>query len=210
MVKHIGKHNDKKVVILFREVPNEEHMCLVCYSDLLPRVYHDSIMKVVESELGQSNANLNEVLFRSLLPDGRNALQTLHKEGLIKKVPCNQVLLTPNSKSSVRLDEINSILKKMTEGGEAVKKMAELDAQTGVRDPKKSTMDQAGSALSDVALSANLQQQAAKMRAEAQGLLAEAARLEQEAQTFAATAQALAPTPVVKKLARRVRRAVQS
>ena len=38
MAKHVGKHNDRKVVILFREVPDEGHMCLVIYSDLLPRM----------------------------------------------------------------------------------------------------------------------------------------------------------------------------
>ena len=29
MIKHIGKHGDRKVAIVFREVPGEEHMTLV-------------------------------------------------------------------------------------------------------------------------------------------------------------------------------------
>ena len=31
MIKHIGKHGDRKVAIVFREVPGETHMCLVIY-----------------------------------------------------------------------------------------------------------------------------------------------------------------------------------
>ena len=44
MLKHIGRHGDRKVAILFREVPNEEHMCLVIYPDTLPTHIHNSIM----------------------------------------------------------------------------------------------------------------------------------------------------------------------
>jgi hypothetical protein len=27
-MKHVGKHGDRKVCILFRQVPGEDHMCL--------------------------------------------------------------------------------------------------------------------------------------------------------------------------------------
>ena len=45
MLKHIGRHGDRKVAILFREVPGEDHMCLVIYPETLPTHIHDSIMK---------------------------------------------------------------------------------------------------------------------------------------------------------------------
>ena len=61
MVKHVGKHNDKKVVILFREVPGEEHMCLVAYSDLLPRLLHDDLMRAVESDSGQQASDWHRI-----------------------------------------------------------------------------------------------------------------------------------------------------
>jgi len=41
MIKHIGKHSDRKVAIIFREVPNEEHMALVIYPDTLPVARHN-------------------------------------------------------------------------------------------------------------------------------------------------------------------------
>ena len=87
MLKHIGTHNTKKVVLLFREVPGEEHMCLVSYSDLLPRMYHDTVMTVLESAAAQNSQSLADVLHRNMMPDGKNCLEALHVSGLIKKVP---------------------------------------------------------------------------------------------------------------------------
>jgi hypothetical protein len=132
MTKHVGKHNNQKVVILFREVPDEAHMCLVVYSDLLNRMIHDELMKAVDSQAGQATQEMSEVLHRTYMPDGRVMLTVLHQEGMIKKVPCNQVLVTPNAKSSVRLDELNGILNEMKKGEEAVQRLAEIDSQRGM------------------------------------------------------------------------------
>ena len=63
MYKHVARHKDKKAVLLYRQVPGEDHMCLVAYSDLLPRLYHDSIMKVLESDIGQAAENFADALF---------------------------------------------------------------------------------------------------------------------------------------------------
>lgn len=136
MIKHVGKHNNKKIVLLWRKVPNEDHMALVVYSDMLPRMIHDEVMKALESPIGQNAKEFNEVLFRTVMGDGRNALEVLHKEGFIKKAPTSQVLITPTAKSSVRLDELNSILDEMDKGEEAVQRLADIDKQAGMA-PKK-------------------------------------------------------------------------
>ena len=70
-MKHIAKHSDRKACILFREVPNEEHMCLVIYPDVLPAPWEDAIMKVLESDVGQQAEQFADALHRSYLPDGR-------------------------------------------------------------------------------------------------------------------------------------------
>lgn len=189
MIKHVGRHGDKKIVILYRTVPGEDHMCLVAYSDLLPRTYHDAVMKTLETPAGQQAKEFADALFRNLLPDGRNMLHTLHREGLIKKVPTNQVIVTPDTKSNVRLDELNDILKKMEEGEDAVRKMAAMDAQAGLRDPIKNRKipapaEQTAAVLNDSNLAQNLMAQATRMKTEAQSLLTEAARLETEAQSL--------------------------
>lgn len=137
MIKHVGKHNNKKIVLLWRRVPNEDHMCLVSYSDTLPRLVHDELMKVLESPIGQQAKDLSDALFRTIMADGRNALEVLHKEGFIKKIPTSQVLITPTAKSSVRLDELNSILDEMEKGEEAVKRLQEIDKNAGMQTKKR-------------------------------------------------------------------------
>lgn len=201
MIKHIGKHGDRKVAIVFREVPGEDHMALVVYPDVLPVAWHDSIMKVIESPIGQTAENLGDALFRSLLSDGRPMLQTLHTEGMIKKVQAKQVVVTPNATSHVNLDEMNGIIRKMKIGEDAIKEMAALDKDRGMTGKSRRRDDfgrevgagsnlQRGSnvagsdaamALDDIALAGNFRQQAARMEAEAKGLMAESARLLKEA-----------------------------
>jgi hypothetical protein len=53
MIKHVGKHNNKRIVLLWRRVPNEDHMALLTYSETLPRMIHDEVMKALESPIGQ-------------------------------------------------------------------------------------------------------------------------------------------------------------
>jgi hypothetical protein len=200
MLKHIGRHGDRKVAILFREVPNEDHMCLVIYPETLPTHIHDSIMKTLESDVGQQATNLADALHRNLLPDGRVQLEALHREGMIKKVPANQVIVTPNAQSSVKLDELNKIIREMETGQQAIDRLKELDASQGLVDPytkrkaeaefKRQQQDKAAppiqatndGALDDKSLAVNMLAQAKRMEAEAKGLIAEAARMKKEAQ----------------------------
>lgn len=194
MLKHIGKHNDKKIVLLWREVPGEDHMCLVSYSDLLPRIYHDAVMSVLESAAGQQAQNLSDALHRNYMPDGKNCLEALHVNGLIKKVPTNQVTVTPNNTSSVRLDELNTILNEMAKGEEATKRLAELDTQKGITGKNRGrttaadvgdrvapTASVGDAILSDADLAQQRVRQAESMKADAERLMREADRLLQEA-----------------------------
>lgn len=197
MIKHIGKHNNKKVIILYRTVPDEDHMCLVTYSDALPRKYHDTIMPILESQAGQAAEMFAEALHRNLLHDGRNILGSLHKEGFIKKVPTNQVIVTATPTSQVRLDELNSILSEMKKGEEAIKRMADLDSNRGMKGSNPYAKQEAqeiteqfaepqaeAGVLDDSYFAKQNLAQAARMKAEAEGLLKEAARLEDEAKKF--------------------------
>lgn len=224
MLKHIGRHGDRKVAILFREVPGEDHMCLVVYPETLPTHIHDSIMKTLESDVGQQATNLADALHRNLLPDGRVQLEALHREGMIKKVPTNQVIVTPNAQSSVKLDELNKIVKEMEQGESAIKRLQELDAATGFVDPAQKRKAEAefkreqerkaqatntpyvpplqsvDGALDDKAIAANMLAQAKRMESEAHGMIAEAARMKKEAERMspnvvAATLPSVASAP---------------
>jgi hypothetical protein len=196
MIKHVGKHNSRKVVILYRTVPNEEHMCLVAYSDSLPRIIHDSVMETLESPMGQQAEEFADAVFRTMLADGNNTLQALHKEGLIKKVPTGQVIVTPTTNSTIRLDELNVMLAKMKGGEEAVKKLAEFDNNQGLKGNNKplprdvgepNVVNTSTDILTDEMLSAQRLDQAKTMKAEAERLLSEAKRLETEAKELAPT-----------------------
>ena len=202
MIKHIGKHGDRKVAIVFREIPGEEHMCLVVYAETLPVSMHDALMREIETPQAQQAENLGDSLFRSLFTDGRPMLQTFHAEGMLKKVQTKQVVVTPNPSSHVNLEEMNNILRKMKLGESAIREMADLDKNRGMSNYKRkddfgreigAPMNQvrqgsaavAGSdaarALDDVALAADFQKQAERMAAEAKGLLAESDRLMKQA-----------------------------
>jgi hypothetical protein len=202
-LKHIGRHGDRKVAVVFKQIPDDGHMCLVIYPDLLPMHIHDPIMKVLESPVGQAADDLADVLHRNLLPDGRNMLETLHAERVMKRVQTEQVILTPNASSNVKLSELNDILNQMKQGADAVKKMAELDRNSGLVDPsvkrgaerqfKEEQMRRNQPAnyaapqapvdgvLDDRTLAANMLSQAERMEIEAQSLIKEAARMKKEA-----------------------------
>ena len=200
-MRHIGRHGDRKIAILYRQVPGEDHMCLVIQPDILPAHWHDTIMKVLESDIGQQANELAEALHRNLLPDGRNILETLHFEKMIKKVRTSDVIVTPRAGATIRLDELNTMLNEMNKGADAVRKMAQNDASRGLVDaPTKraataefkrsqaekfsATRMQADSnaALSDRDIAGNMLTQAQHMEADAKSMLAEAARMKKEAE----------------------------
>jgi hypothetical protein len=206
-LKHVGKHGDRKVVILFREVPNEGHMCLVIYPDVLPAPWEDAIMRSLESDVGQQAEEFANALHRTLLPDGRVVLETLHRENMIKKVRTADIIVTPRSDSRIKLDELNKMLNEMKQGEEAIKRMAQNDASRGMVDaPTKRAAEQQfkdgrqaqvtraqapqDGALDDRAIAGNMLAQATRMEAEAKGLIAEAARMKKEAERMDPTVTA--------------------
>lgn len=198
-LRHIGKHGDRKVAIVFREVPGEPHMCLVTYPEVLNQHIHDPLMKCIESDIGQNSENLADALNRTYTKDGHIILQKLHAEGMLKKINTELVVMTPAPNIRIKLKELNTILDEMKQGESAVKKLAEMDASLGLQDPvdvarrmrgdklpdamneNRSPVTSAGDALGDSALANNLRQQAMKMAAEAKGLMAESERLLKEA-----------------------------
>ena len=227
MIKHVGKHGDRKVAIVFREVPNEEHMALVVYAETLPVSMHDSLMRVIESPVAQTAENLGDALFRELFNDGRPMLQTLHSEGMLKKVQTKQIVVTPNPSSHVNLEEMNNIIREMKTGEQAIQRLAELDTNKGMTGKVRprdefgreigAPLDQirqgsstvAGSdaarALDDTSLAQNLMQQAQRMETEAKGLMAESSRLLKEAQQMLGKTDT---TPTVKSTRNRSKKQV--
>jgi hypothetical protein len=202
-MKHVGKHGDRKVCILFRQVPGEDHMALIIYPETLPAHWQQSVQSVLESDIAQQAEELADALHRNFLPDGRPILETLHQERMIKKVRTSDIIVTPNAQSNIRLDELNKMLNEMKLGDSAIKKMAENDASRGMVAPEVKRKAEAefkaqqaqqqsaprfqapqDGALSDRDIAANMLAQAKKMELEAKSMIAEAARMKKQAQTM--------------------------
>ena len=162
-------------------------------------------MACIESAQAQASKDLGEPLNRVYTMDGKIILQVLHAEGMMKKMQTNQIVMTPtpNTKSHIRLNELNELLNEMEKGEDAVRRMAELDASRGLQDPrdvarrvhesernkqpvKSQPYDDAvtspAGVIGDQDMANSLRNQAARMAAEARGLLAESERLLAEAQ----------------------------
>ena len=200
MIKHVGKHNGKKCVIVFRQIPEAHDMALVVYSDFLPRLVHDSVMAALESAPGQNTTEFADVLFRTIMSDGENCLTTLHTKGFLKKAATNQILVTPTTNSSVRLDELNDLLNEMAKGQDAIDRLQSLEDSKGYGSvPRKAEILELGQktsreaqgnataeqliagVLTDDDINASKISQANAMEAEATNMLAEAKRLKAEA-----------------------------
>ena len=95
--KHIGELADEskaKVVIVYRIVPGEPNNCLVVGTKFLPDIYHNALMRAVESEGGQDAKELGEFLGRQSFPDGTNMLAILHNDNYIKKFKTKDIIVT--------------------------------------------------------------------------------------------------------------------
>ena len=213
-IKHVGRMGDRKLCVLFRQVPGEDHMCLIIHPEVLPAHWQDAIQRVIESDIGQTADELANAMHRSLLPDGRPILETLHNERMIKKVRTADVIMTPTTNSSIRLDELNKMLNEMKQGEDAIKRMAQNDASRGMVEPgvkraaeaayKKDRAEKADpnyvappvlkagqdGALTDRDIAANMLAQAKAMELNAKQMVAEAARMKKDAERMDPTVNA--------------------
>jgi len=134
-LKHVGRHagTGQRLVVVFLQLPDEKENALCVYSDSLPDRYHDALMEAVESPEGQAATGLYEVLTRKVFWHGTPMLQTLHQENILRKVPTASIIMTPNSNTSVPL---NDILEQMSEEG-----TAEVPVNDTTQTPEPSQVD---------------------------------------------------------------------
>ncbi len=111
-LKHIGRmqKSGAKVLVAFRTLPGESNYALVVPVAQLSDSYHDSIMKVVESDQAQEVFEFGEILFTRTFSDGRPMLQALRADGLLEKVTTDSVLMTPTPNDNIPLHQLNSLI----------------------------------------------------------------------------------------------------
>ena len=92
---------------------------------------HDDVINAVESPGAQASPNFYEYAQRSMFTDGSNMLQTMNARNLLQKVRTDNIMMTPNQTSQVKLNELNDIIREQSGGAPVVapELMGEADMQ---------------------------------------------------------------------------------
>lgn len=196
-MKHVGKmkNNGARVAIVFRTLPGDPHNALVVGTNGLGDAYHDSLMSVIESENCQQANELADILAVRRFPGGEVMLEWMHNRGMLKKVPTTGVLVTPDTKNAISLDELNLMI--ADQKGVKLEELAVKDSTTEpapvsevkqkvdsrnkwdkARDEKAALAEEANRLANPIELTP------AEMRSRADALYKEAARLRKEADTM--------------------------
>jgi hypothetical protein len=182
-MKHVGKmkNNGARIVIAYRTIPGDPLSALVVGTNQLQGSYHDSLMSLLESDTGQQADELADVMAVRRFPDGSNMLQFVHANGMLQKVPTAGVIITPDNKTSIPLDELNNVI--------AEQKGVTLE-QLAIKDGSNSTVPTIGekasakSATEEVVIETSKSEvdlSPTEMRSRADALYKEAAKLRKTA-----------------------------
>lgn len=184
-LKHVGQiiNTQRKCVVVFREIPNDETNCLIIDTDALQDWLHDDIINAVQSAGAQASANFYEYAQRTVLTDGANMLQALHTRGLLRKQATSNIMMTPNRSAQIRLDELNNIIREQTGGKAAVTPPTDQMELAGKQQAKAEPVPAAPAPASPAKADGVIDDSAlAKtMLSQAEQFMAEAARLQEQA-----------------------------
>lgn len=168
-IKHVGINGQgKKVVVVFREVPGDPESALVIPTESLPPLYHDDLIKAVESTNCQDSSDPSEFLFRQVFNDGTNMLNTIHQRGWMVKVPTKSVVMTPRPGVEINLVDLNRELKQISRE----------QAAAGTTRSSDIASDSPPGVITDEQLAAKYRKQASTFEAEARRLREEAEALD--------------------------------
>lgn len=190
-LKHIGRvrNSKRRAVIAYRTIPGDPYHALVVYTDLLSDLYHNDIMKLLESPAGQDSYEFSEIMMRSSFTDGKNMLSSLHEAGRLVKISTKEIEMTPNTHTVLGLDELNDLIasqngvsiedisvKPVTKSKTKIQESTEIQEVATVNELPASTLEP----LSDSDL-------ARKYRSDADRLSKEAAQLRRMAEELVPT-----------------------
>lgn len=195
-LKHVGriKKNKRKVIVAYRTVPNESDNCIVVTTENLMADEHDTLIRIVESDVGQQANEFADAMARSQLPDGRNMLAAFHTTGKLIKVPTSEIEMTFDRSTVISLDELNKQI--ASQRGVSVEDLAITDTsssnKSSVRQPDKltttsvsQTVPNTGQQILEEQIDTSIltdEQIAAKYRSDATRLYREAKHLREEAE----------------------------
>jgi hypothetical protein len=203
-LKHVGRviPTGRKCLVAYRTLPGDSSNCLIVPTEVLTDAQHDAIINLVNSTAGQDANEFAEVMARTNFPDGSIMLANLHVNGKLIKVPTGQIEMTPNTQMKILLSELNQII--ADQRGVPVDNLA---ITLSSKEDKKSEVREIASAKdispkigedvtktvaerqeeANALASMTPDQQAAKLRSEADRLYKQAAVLRKEAEELSPT-----------------------
>ncbi len=106
--KHVGRNkNGTRLAVVFREIPGAEDYCLCVETDSLTDMYHDQLLREIDSRDAQQTVDLFEVLTRRHFGDGEQMLNALHNKGLLRKYLVSEITMVPMPNREVKLQIVN-------------------------------------------------------------------------------------------------------
>jgi len=191
MLIHVGRmaRNKRKVIVAYNVVPGEPDNAVVVTTENLAAGEHDTLMKLVESPAGQSSMNLADAMMRTLLPDGRNMLSAFHTTGKMVKVSTDDVEMTPNTKTVIKLSELNEAIAQQQ--GVTVADLAPA-GPTGTVQPTEESVTAEEVATSNPTGVLTDEDLAAQYRSQADAMFKEAKRLREQAEELVPTKKKVA------------------
>jgi hypothetical protein len=194
-LKHVGrvKNNQRKIVVAYRTVPGDAENCIVVTTENLQADEHDTLMKLIESNAGQTAYEFAEAMARTSLPDGRNMLAAFHVTGKMVKMATNLIEMTPDMKTTILLSDLNQAIAQQK--GVSIDELALKGS--GTSPAEKAEVSELASVQTISAPSDGVltdEQIAIKYRSDADRLYKEAKRLREEAEKLSPTKKKSAKT----------------
>jgi hypothetical protein len=193
-IKHIGrmKTNKRKVAVAYRTLPGDANNALVVSTENLTDADHDILMQLVDSNSGQNAYELAEAMARTRLSDGSVMLARFHAQGKLQKVPTSDVLMTPDTNTTIQLDELNKII--ADQKGVAVEDLALKEDTQPVATAETVPATDTVTAPSNEPVAASTQEDVLSDEDLAKSYRSQADRLSKEAAQLRRQAEDLVPT----------------
>lgn len=193
-IKHIGrmKTNKRKVAVAYRTLPGDANSALVVSTENLTDSDHDILMQLVDSNSGQNAYELAEAMARTRLSDGSVMLARFHAQGKLQKVPTSDVIMTPDTNTTIQLDELNKIIAEQK--GVAIEDLAIKEDTQPVATAQEVPATDTVTAPSNEPVAAPAQEEALSDEDLAKSYRSQADRLSKEAAQLRRQAEELVPT----------------
>lgn len=130
-IKHIGslKNTGDRIIVVYRELPDDEDHALVVLPSTLPDRYADRLTDLIGTDIAQSTDDFYDVLHRRTFHDGNTILGYLHQKGYLKKVLVDNINLRPNNHTQYPLRHLNESLKSNSASSDQNEKTVRVTAE---------------------------------------------------------------------------------